>query len=78
MIDQVLRLSTVFANIMLASSLALSITIAVAGTVERTKAGCYGCLHTSGALNPRTIKPVLAIAPDLTPPVTKLRVAGAI
>lgn len=50
MIGQVLRISTVFANMMLGAGFALAITIAVAGTIERTHAGCYGCLHTSDAI----------------------------
>ena len=50
MIGQVLRISTVFANMMLGAGFALAITIAVAGTIERTHAGCYGCLHTSDAM----------------------------
>ena len=50
MIGQVLRLSTLFANIMVAAGFALAITIAVAGTIERTSAHCYACLHASAAL----------------------------
>ena len=40
----------VFANMMLAASLALAVTIAVAGTIERTGAGCHGCRTTGEAI----------------------------
>ncbi|MBS0241713.1 MAG: hypothetical protein JSS20_06005 [Proteobacteria bacterium] len=50
MIGQVLRLSTVFANLMAASTLALALTIAIAGTVERSRSHCHACLHSSAAL----------------------------
>ena len=50
MIAEVLRISTVFANMMLAASLALAVTIAVAGTIERTGAGCHGCRTTGEAI----------------------------
>lgn len=50
MIGQVMRISTVFANMMAATSFALAITIAAAGTIERTSTHCYGCLHASGAI----------------------------
>ena len=56
MIGQVLRLSTIIANMMAASSLALAITIAAAGTIERASAGCYGCLHASSAFGVRPSK----------------------
>ena len=50
MIAQVMRISTVFASMMACSSFALAITIAAAGAIERTHAGCYGCLSASAAL----------------------------
>jgi hypothetical protein len=53
MIGQVLRLSTIIANMMAASSLALAITIAAAGTIERSGGGCTGCLHAAGAFGVR-------------------------
>lgn len=54
MIGQVLRISTVFANMMAVAGLALAVTIAAAGTIERTSAHCYACLHASGAIAVRT------------------------
>jgi hypothetical protein len=54
MIGQILRLSTIFANMMAAAGLALAITIAVAGTVERSSAHCYACLSASGAIQIRS------------------------
>lgn len=56
MIAQVLRISTAFANLLLASATALSITIAVAGTIEKTTAGCYGCLTTGQAITSKPAK----------------------
>ena len=56
MIAQVLRISTAFANLLLASATALSITIAVAGTIEKTTAGCYGCLTTGQAITSKPSK----------------------
>ncbi len=50
MIAQVMRISTVFASMMACSSFALAISIAAAGTIERSHAGCYGCLGASAAL----------------------------
>lgn len=50
MIVHVMRISTVFANMMAASSFALAVTIAAAGITEKTNAGCYGCLHTGTAI----------------------------
>lgn len=50
MIVHVMRISTVFANMMAAAGFALAITIAAAGITEKTTAGCYGCLHTATAL----------------------------
>lgn len=58
MIAEVMRLSTVFANMMLGAAFALAITIGVGGTIEHTRAGCYGCLHTSSS------KTMLAEAPS--------------
>lgn len=50
MIVQVMRISTVFASMLAGSSFALAVTIATAGTIERTQAGCFGGLTASAAL----------------------------
>jgi hypothetical protein len=63
MIGQVLRISTVFANMMAAAGLALAITIAAAGTIERTSAHCYACLSASGAIATRTAARATAASP---------------
>lgn len=50
MIDEVMRLSAVFASMMASSTFALAIVIGVAGTIDRQAAGCYGCLDVRTAL----------------------------
>lgn len=44
MIDNVLRLSAIFANMMAFSTFALAMVIGIAGTAERTGIACHGCL----------------------------------
>ena len=63
MIGQVMRISTVFANMMAAAGLALAITIAAGGTIERTSAHCYACLHASGAIAARSAAKVTLATP---------------
>lgn len=78
MIGQVQRITTVFANMMLAASLALAITIGVAGTVERTSAGCYGCLTTSVAIAAKAGKPATAQATGMRLAFGTGRIAGTL
>jgi hypothetical protein len=61
MIGQVLRISTVFANMMASAGLALAITIGAAGTIEKSRASCYGCLHAASALKPGAVQGQQAI-----------------
>ncbi len=61
MIDNVLRLSAIFANMMAYSAFGLAVVIGVAGTAERTGAACHGCLSV---VAPAHAKPVKAIPPD--------------
>ncbi len=43
MIGHVFRISTIFATTMLASALALAVSIGIGGTLERTTAKCRSC-----------------------------------
>ncbi len=60
MIGPVLRLCTIFANMMAGASLALAVTIAVAGVVEKSSLRCGGCLHTSAVAIETTPRLVLS------------------
>ena len=56
MIEEVLRLATVFSSLMAVSTFLLALVIGVGGTIERRSAGCSSCLE---------LRPVHALAKPL-------------
>lgn len=73
MIDNVLRLSAIFANMMAYSAFGLAVVIGVVGTAERTGAACRGCLSVVVPAHAKSVNPVPPDIPTLKLAFSRVR-----